>query len=185
MTPVIHPGWMSTAWPGLDPDTQACILECNRVQPRLLALLALRLGWPDGPLEPTPDARLAARPAAEILHAATLAGAAWHARSIRQRIAASEVDRLTQAIGAPVRAFALAHAALAIAPAQPSATDLPAAIAEAARTCLAAWIDALPPGLRRLAMARLPPAPPAPPPPPGALPLMHAAARHLADQAAR
>lgn len=153
----MHPDWMQAAWPGLTEPQRTSLLACGRVQYRLRGLVAKRLGWPDGPVGAGPLAGLAALPASHVHMVALLAGAAWHAGSVRLVMAAAEVEALVRIIGARARGFALAYAgAPATAAERVSAAALAARIDAAAQTSLAAWLAALPPGPRRLALPNFP-----------------------------
>lgn len=156
---VIHPAWLATGWPGLSETERTLLLGGARIQGRLLQMLAAYHGWADGEaVKDGPAAVLAGQSAAAIGDAATLAGAVWHARPMRQLIAAADVEAINAAVGGPVRAFALAHAALAVAPAERvDVSILASRIALTGSQCLAAWLLKLPPGLRRVALPKLPP----------------------------
>lgn len=150
---MMHPDWLLCAWPSLAETDRAALLACERIQSRLQRLVADRLGWPDGPPVDGPLAALANLPASVLETIAGLAGAAWHAGSVRLVLNAAEVEALVEVIGAQARSFALEHMELSVAPAaRTSVANLGEQIAAASRTCLAAWLAALPPGPRRLAL---------------------------------
>lgn len=157
----LHPGWLKELWPALREEQVGLLLGNPRVQRRLLGMVAARQGWAeadDGPLGDVPGAALARAPRAAIEAAAAMAGAVWHARAIRRVIATRDVEHLQSQIGADTRSFALANIALAVAPPeQASAEPLAQRISAAASLCLAAWLAALPAGLQRLAVPKLPP----------------------------
>ncbi len=145
------------AWPALNRTECEALTSSPRIQARLLRLVVARLGWPGGPAAAGPLAALADCPAALMHEAAALAGAAWHAGSVRQVLVADDVEVLVQAIGARARSFALGNPALAVAPAERlGAAALAARITERAGVCLAVWLADLPPGPRAAALPKLP-----------------------------
>ncbi len=157
MTGAVHAEWVMLAWPALDGTECEALTSSLRIQERLLRLVAARLGLPGGPTVAGSLAALADCPAALMHEAATLAGAAWHAGSVRQVLVAEDVEVLVQTIGARARSFALGNPALAVAPPERLvAAVLAATIMECAGVCLAAWLADLPPGPRAAALPKLP-----------------------------
>ena len=196
----LHPGWVTALWPSLPEREAGILLGCSRLQLRLQALTASRFdavdpesGNPEAEDSEDAHALLVRSQGAAIDAAAAMGGAVWHAASIRQIIAAREVERLDTAIGAATRGFALASAALALARPERLETDaLLPRIALATTSCRAAWLRGLPPGLRRLALLKLPPGAEAAPVPAASLEgaqrimahVAHHLARHHATQGA-
>jgi hypothetical protein len=95
---------------------------------------------------------------ADLKEAASLAGAAWHALSLRQMVRSRDVADLVAHIGQRAHAFGLRHAGVA-----PALRSIPpAALAERivrdGTACLGVWFSSFPPSMRQLLQVRLPPA---------------------------
>ena len=94
---------------------------------------------------------------ADLKEASSLAGAAWHALSLRQMIRGRDVADLVVQIGQRAHAFGLRRDG--VAPAlRPLASDaLAEHIARDGYACLAVWVSSFPPPMRQQLHVRLPP----------------------------
>lgn len=143
--------------------------SCPRLHGRIASLLIERQagGSNDTPADDaaTDDAvNLAERRAtferlfqADPKEASSLAGAAWHAQSLRQMVRGRDVADLIAQIGRRAHAFGLRRDG--VAPAQHSVT--PSALAEQIThdgyACLGVWFSSFPPSMRQQLHVRLPP----------------------------
>jgi hypothetical protein len=145
--------------------------NCARLHDRIAALLIQR--HPGGSNDALADdaAALAERRATfdrlfqvDLKEASSLAGAAWHALSLRQMIRGRDVADLVAQIGQRAHAFGLrrdgvAPALRSVAPALRAVA--PGALAEyIARdgyACLGVWFSSFPPPMRQQLLVRLPP----------------------------
>ena len=95
---------------------------------------------------------------ADLKQASALAGAAWHASSLRQMIRGRDVADLVAQIGHRAHAFGLRRAGAA--PALNSITPgaLAERIARDGDACLVIWFSSFPPSMRQQLHVRLPPA---------------------------
>jgi hypothetical protein len=94
---------------------------------------------------------------ADLKEASSLAGAAWHARSLRQMIRGRDVADLVAQIGQRAHAFGLRRDG--VAPMMPSVTPgaLAEGIARDGYACLGVWFSSFPPSMRQQLHVRLPP----------------------------
>lgn len=140
----LHPARISAALdPRLTPETVRKLTNCRRLHRRLAEPLRASFAkddlWP-----PAAATELLATPEhpGEL---AGLAGAVWHAASLRLVVASKAATELIAAIGEAAFAFGLRQGAAAVAPAQglaPSA--LAEAIARDGLACLGAWLATAP-----------------------------------------
>ncbi|MCA6116462.1 hypothetical protein J6524_16370 [Bradyrhizobium sp. WSM 1738] len=137
--------------------------SCARLHDRLAPLLIQQIaGSNDTPPEDTTDleeqrATFERLFRADLTQASSLAGAAWHALSLRQMIRGRDVASLIAHIGQRAHAFGLRRDG--IAPALRSVG--PDALAEHIRrdgyACLSVWISSFMPPMRQRLHVRLPP----------------------------
>ncbi|HET6468610.1 MAG TPA: SctK family type III secretion system sorting platform protein [Geminicoccaceae bacterium] len=106
-----------------------------------------------------PLRRLALLDGAELLRLARYAGALLHTEAIRRVIGREVLLLLRRQLGEEGYAFALKRAPfIAVAPARPAPTDLPAAIDRDGQSCLAAWLGAEPRAVAERVRLKFPPA---------------------------
>jgi hypothetical protein len=166
-----HPQRLADA---LDSRLSAAVIgrlqSCPRLHGRIAPLLIQRQA--DGSDDtPADDATtLADRQAtferlfrADLKEASSLAGAAWHAPSLRQMIRGRDVADLVAHIGQRAHTFGLRRdgGATALHPVTPGA--LAERIAHDGYACLGAWFSSFPPSMRQQLQVRLPPKFAAPP----------------------
>jgi hypothetical protein len=98
----------------------------------------------------------------DLAQCAYLAGAAWHARSLKQCVSGKVVADLTALIGPRARAFGLRNANLAVSKhVHTGAVELAAAINDDGFLCIGALVSSKDAVLRALVRLRLPPGTPA------------------------
>lgn len=100
---------------------------------------------------------------ADLEHASLLAGAGWHALSLRQIIRGRDVADLVAQIGQRAHAFGLRREGAAPALRSVASGALAKKITADGRACLAVWFSSFPPPMRQQLLVRLPPES-APPP---------------------
>lgn len=156
----VHPGHLSALLPRLPDTTIRRLQACRRLEGRLCELLtgsASLAAWP-GPDMLAGPARLALASRGQIMRAATVMGAIWHAASVRSCISSAAVAFLVGEIGAEARSAALRHASLGVADPEPMTPhELVAAVAHSADACLEFWLATLPDGVRQRVLLKLPP----------------------------
>ena len=138
--------------------------SCTRLHDRIAPLLIQR---EDGGSNDTPadDATaLAERRAtferlfqADLKQASSLAGAAWHALSLRHMIRGRDVADLVAQIGQRAHAFGLRHDGVAPALHHIAPDALAEHIARDGYACLGVWVSSFPPPMRQQLQVRLPP----------------------------
>lgn len=152
----VHPGHLQAHFPRLSAAAIRQLQECRRLEDRLGERLAGVAAAEPEPL--VGPARLALASPEQIGRAATAMGAIWHAASVRACINGAAVARLVAEVGAEARSAALRHASLGVAGPEPTEPhELAAAVARSAEACLAFWLAALPDGVRRRVLLKLPP----------------------------
>jgi hypothetical protein len=159
-----HPGRLADA---LDSRLSASLVQrlqsCARLHDRIAPLLIQQQGGGSSDAS-ADDATLADRRTAferlfqaDLKEASSLAGAAWHALSLRQMIRGRDVADLVAQIGQRAHAFGLRRDG--VAPALRSVA--PGALAEHiirdGYACLAVWVFSFPPPMRQQLHVRLPP----------------------------
>ena len=100
---------------------------------------------------------------ADLEQASLLAGAAWHALSLRQIIRGRDVADLVAQIGQRAHAFGLRREGVAPALRSVAPGALAEQITRDGRACLVVWFSSFPPPMRQQLLVRLPPES-APPP---------------------
>jgi hypothetical protein len=146
----------------LGPRLRSRLLDCDRIKPRLAELVARRLALvSDAALEfATPLSRLAWLDSAGLVQASRLAGATWHARSLRAIILAAPRAAVIEALGDAAYAFGIGNADLAVAPAtRATPEELVAAIDLDGQLCLGAWLETLDAGVAERVRLKLSPSP--------------------------
>jgi hypothetical protein len=138
--------------------------SCARLHDRIAPLLIQRQA--DGSNDaPADDATaLAERRAtferlflADLTEASSLAGAAWHAVSLRQMIRGRDVADLVAQIGQRAHAFGLRRDGVAPALRSVAPAALAESIARDGNACLDVWFSSFPPPMRQQLHVRLPP----------------------------
>jgi hypothetical protein len=138
--------------------------SCARLHDRIAPLLIQRQA--DGSNDaPADDATaLAERRAtferlflADLTEASSLAGAAWHALSLRQMIRGRDVADLVAQIGQRAHAFGLRRDGVAPALRSVAPAALAESIARDGNACLDVWFSSFPPPMRQQLHVRLPP----------------------------
>lgn len=94
---------------------------------------------------------------ADLKQASSLAGAAWHALSIRQMIRGRDVADLVAQIGQRAHAFGLRRDGVAPALRSVAPGTLAEQIARDGHACLIVWFSSLPPPMRQQLLVRLAP----------------------------
>jgi hypothetical protein len=94
---------------------------------------------------------------ADLKQASFLAGAAWHALSLRQMIRGRDVTELVAHIGQRAHAFGLLRDGVATALHSVTPGSLAERIARDGDACLGVWFSSFPPSLRQQLHVRLPP----------------------------
>ena len=94
---------------------------------------------------------------ADLKEASALAGAAWHALSLRQMIRGRDVAELVAQIGQRAHAFGLRRDGVAPALRSVAPGALAEHIARDGYACLAVWVSSFPPPMRQQLHVRLPP----------------------------
>jgi hypothetical protein len=146
------------------------LADSERVGPRVAEVMLHRHGLSPQALDEY--YRSAPRPASEadihpllrcdLAQCACLAGAAWHARSLKQCLSGKVVADLTARIGQGARAFGLRNANLAVSSqVYAGAVELAAAINDDGLRCIGALVSSKDAVLRALVRLRLPPGTPA------------------------
>jgi hypothetical protein len=153
----LHPSRISLALDQrLLPETVQKLLNCQRLHERLAAEMRTPLVKED--LWPIPTAADFLAAPAHPRDMARLAGAVWHAASLRLVVTGKAASELVAAVGEKVFTFGLRHAAMAVAPAR---TTRPSELAEAidcdGLSCLGAWLAAEPKPRRNALLLRLSP----------------------------
>ena len=93
----------------------------------------------------------------DLKQASSLAGAAWHALSLRQMIRRSDVTELVAQIGQRAHAFGLRRDGVALALRSVAPGALAERIARDGHACLVIWYSSFPPPMRQQLLVRLPP----------------------------
>jgi hypothetical protein len=160
-----HPQRLADA---LDARLSAAVVSrlqsCARLHERIAPLLIPRQGGSSNDTSAHDVIEPAERQAtferlfhADLRQASHLAGAAWHALSLRQMLRGRDVADLVAQIGRRAHAFGLRRAG--VAPALPSIS--PGALAERIErdgyACLGVWFSSFPPPIRQQLHVRLPP----------------------------
>ena len=160
-----HPSRLADAFDSrLSAPVVRRLQSCARLHDRIAALLIERqAGGPnDAPADDA--AALAERRGAferlfqaDLKEASSLAGAAWHALSLRQMIRGRDVADLVAQIGQRAHAFGLRRdgAAPALRSIAPGA--LAEHITRDGYACLGVWVSSFPPPMRQQLHVRLPP----------------------------
>jgi hypothetical protein len=157
--------------PGLSDAVVQRLAHSERIGPRVAEVILHRHGLTAQALDdlyqsatPGPAAQVDIHP---LLHydvtlCAYLAGAAWHARSLKQCVSGKVVAELTARIGHRARAFGLRNAKLAVSSqVHPGAAELVAAISDDGFRCIGALLSTKDAVVRGLVRLRLPPGTPA------------------------
>ena len=138
--------------------------SCARLHDRIAPLLIQRQagGSNDAPADAA--TALAERRAAferlfqaDLKEASALAGAAWHALSLRQMIRGRDVADLVAQIGQRAHAFGLRRDGVASAQHAVAPGDLAEQIVRDGYACLAVWVSSFPSPMRQQLLVRLPP----------------------------
>jgi hypothetical protein len=139
---------------------QSCARLHDRIAPLLIQRQAGRSN--DAPADDTTD--LAEQRAtferlfqADLKEAASLAGAAWHALSLRRMIRGRDVADLVAQIGQRAHAFGLRRDGIAPALQSVAAAALAEHIARDGYACLDVWVSSFPSSMRQQLHVRLPP----------------------------
>ncbi|MEH2628705.1 hypothetical protein V1292_006760 [Bradyrhizobium sp. AZCC 1719] len=151
-------------------DSRLSVAVIGRLQgcPRLHARIAPLLIRPevDGPGDmPADDATALANRRAtferlfqvDLKQASSLAGAAWHARSLRQMIRGRDVADLVAQIGQRAHAFGLRREGFAPALHSVASGALAERITRDGYACLGVWFSSFPQPMRQQLCVRLPP----------------------------
>ena len=139
-------------------SASTALQACRRLEPRLSEWVFARHGRFDPPATiDAASARAVAMPAATLVAAAGLAGAAWHGNAIRRLVVGGDVRALVEAIGPDAHAFALRHGAAAAAEPPEGVAALIEAIGRDGYRCLAAWCAGRPAAIASLVLLKLPP----------------------------
>ncbi|MCA6105788.1 nodulation protein NolU [Bradyrhizobium cenepequi] len=140
----------------LTAETIRKLQNCRRLEQRLA--MQMRPGLADQELWPIPaPAEFLAGPA-HPQDAARLAGAIWHAASLRLVVTGKAAAELVATIGEKAFAFGLRHAAASVVPAQAiGVSELAHAIDRDGVACLGAWLAGEPKPRRDAVLLRLPP----------------------------
>ena len=138
--------------------------SCSRLHDRIATLLIERpAGGSSDALPDDATALAERRPIFECLfqvdlkEASSLAGAAWHALSLRQMIRGRDVADLVAQIGQRAHAFGLRRDGVAPALRSIAPGDLAEHIARDGYACLGVWVSSFPPPMRQQLHVRLPP----------------------------
>ena len=94
---------------------------------------------------------------ADLKQASSLAGAAWHALSLRQMISGRDVAELVAQIGPRAHAFGLRRDGVAPALRSVAPGALAEQITRDGHACLVVWFSSFPPPMRQQLLVRLPP----------------------------
>jgi hypothetical protein len=100
---------------------------------------------------------------ADLKEASSVAGAAWHALSLRQMIRGRDVTDLVAQIGQRAHAFGLRRDGVAPALHSVTPSALAKQIAHDGYACLGVWFSSFPPSMRQQLHVRLPPGSTEPP----------------------
>jgi hypothetical protein len=160
-----HPQRMADA---LDSRLSAAVVGrlqgCARLHGRIAPLLIQPQAGGSNDLPADDQTILADRQAtferlfqADLKQASSLAGAAWHALSLRQMIRGRDVADLVAQIGQRAHAFGLRSAGVAPALLSVAPGALAERIARDGYACVAVWFSSFPPSMRQQLHVRLPP----------------------------
>lgn len=153
----LHPSRIAAALDQrLTAETVRKLQNCHRLEQRLAAQMKPRLAEQD--LWPIPASIEFLAGPAHPQEVARLAGAIWHAASLRLVVTGKAAAELVATIGEKAFAFGLRHAAASIAPAQAiGPSELAHAIDRDGLACLGAWLAGEPKPRRDVVLLRLSP----------------------------
>jgi hypothetical protein len=153
----LHPSRIAAALDQrLSAEAVRKLQNCRRLEQRLAT--QMKLGLAEQDLWPIPGSADFLASPAHPQEVARLAGAIWHAASLRLVVTGKAAAELVATIGEKTFAFGLRHAAASVAPAQAiGASELAHAIDGDGLACLGAWLASEPKPRRDAVLLRLSP----------------------------